>query len=334
MYARHLRKIKWVQTCNPRGLQEREKHTFRFIAAGLKIHQDASKIKMSLGAFAAAQRNADLPGSPATVRRALAGLESKGFLWRRRCRLGDDRHGLEIWLNREHWTYWTQQSAGNVCPLPAHEPTSIYIPPRQSMRLAEENTSVINSRNININSNYARARGNNNFYKFLSIHPVLLTLWCLFKGSSDMSLFHRAETEVRALERNETPDELSGVPWEQYDRHWNDMTPAVKDSFAKSSIIPQLQGKNLPAPSSPECSPRGDDSTPDPIVPPPTEEERLEIRRLIEESIASTSLPEKPAPAPAAPAPENYPEIDLNEPGMKLLLAARNRARARCVDGS
>lgn len=316
-----LQKIDWVQTVNPAGLSIRERNTFWVLLAALKRNESAVRIKITLGELASLVRRHTGIGSPATVRRALAGLQSKGFLWRRRCRLGNDRLGLELMINRERWAYWTQMSAGKVSPITAPKPpTSVYIPPRQSMGAGEDRTisqNTVNTCNININSSYARARGDNALYNFLSRHPVMLTLWCLLKGSPDMTLFDRAKREVKALQAHQTPEELSGVPWEDLERNWDDMIPAVRESYTKSQILPALRGESSPAPSPRPLPPSGS-------PPPSTPEQAKEIRRLIEESIASTSI--------SAPAPAECPENNLEDEGLRILLAARDRARARCVD--
>ena len=319
-----LQRISWVQTVSPAGLSQREKNAFYVLLAALRLCPDATRITSTVGELAAVHRRAGLPGSPATVRRALAGLEGKGFLWRRRCRLGPSRLGLELLVDRARWAYWTQTGAGNVTPITAPKPpTSVYIPPRQSMGAGEDRTitqSSVNTRNIDINSSYARARENNALYNWLSKHPVMLTLWCMFKGSPDMTLFDIAKREVQALEAHQTPDELSGVPWEDLERNWDDMIPSVRESYAKSQIIPALRGESSPAPETWSPSP------PPPDEPPATDEERDAIRRLIEASIESTSIPDEPAPAPA-------PAVSLlDDEQTRLLLDARARARARCID--
>lgn len=322
VFSRDLEKISWVQTVSPSGLSQREKNAFYVILSGLRICPNATRIISTIGELAAVHRRAGLPGSPATVRRAIAGLEDKGFLWRRRCRLGSARLGIEILIARDRWAYWTQTSSGNVTPITVPKsPTSVYIPPHQSMGVGDDRTitqSSVNIRDIDINSSYARARGNNALYTWLSKHPVMLTLWCMLKGSPDMTLFDRAKREIRAFEGHQTLEEPSGVPWEDLERHWNDMIPAVRESFANSQIIPALRGESSldPASSSPPSSPDA----------PATDEERNAIRTLIEASIASTSIPDEPAPAPA-------PAVSLlDDDQMRILRQARDRARARLID--
>jgi len=316
--SRDLQQISWVQTVSPAGLQQREKNLFYVLLAALRICPNASRITSTVGELAAVHRRAGLPGSPSTVRRALAGLESKGFLWRRRCRLGSSRLGLELLIDRSRWAYWTQTGAGNVTPITAPKPpTSVYIPPRQSMGAGEDRTitqSHVNTRDIDINSSYARARENNALYNWLSKHPVMLTLWCLLKGSPDMTLFDRAKREVQAVEAHQTPDDPTGVPWEDFERHWDDMLPGVRDSYARSQIVPKLRGEERPAPAPATESPS------------PPDEDREKIRCLVERSIESTSIPDEPTPAPA-------PAVSLlDDEQTRILLEARDRARARCVD--
>jgi hypothetical protein len=318
--SRDLEKISWVQTVSPAGLSQREKNAFYVLLAALRLCPQATRIVSTIGELAAVHRRAGLPGSPATIRRALAGLEEKGFLSRRRCRLGSARLGLELLVNRARWAYWTQTQVGKVVPLPK-PPTSVYIPTRQSMGAGEDRTitqDAVNSQDININSSYARARGNNALYTWLSKHPVMLTLWCLLKGSTDMELFDRAKREVKAIEAQQAPEDPTGIPWEDFERHWDDMIPAVRESYAKSQILPKLRGEESSASAS--CSPPP--SPPD--EPPATDEERARIRKLIEESIESTSLPDDPAPSPAVSL--------LDDEQTRILLEARERARARCVD--
>jgi hypothetical protein len=321
-----LQKIEWVQTVAPAGLSQREKNAFYVILAALRLVAGASRIKSSVGELAAVHRRAGVPGSPATVRRAFSGLESKGFLWRRRCRLGSDRLGIEIIVNRERWAYWLQARAGKVVPIKAPTPpTSVYIPTRQSMGAGDIRTitqSSVNTRNNSNSSNNTHKGGSKKQYKY---HPIVFTLWCVLtkaQAPDRRDLLNRADLELKARGAGVRIDPHSGTPWEQFERDWSDMTVPVRESFANSEIVPRLRGKGE------------DNSTQESITPPPsqdeppaTEDERREIRSLIEGSIASISLPEEPAPARA-----NYPEVDMTDPVMRELAGMRDRMRARRID--
>lgn len=313
-------RISWVQTTAPADLLPRERKAFWVLLAARRLCPHADRALISVGELAGVHRRAGLPGSPATVRRALAGLEDRGYLRRRRFRVGDACRGLELVFDPDRWAYWLRRRSDRVTPITAPKsPTSVYIPVRQSMGAGEDRTStrsVVNTCNNSINSSYARARGNNNLYSFLSKHSVLLTLWVMLRNT-DVELFDRARTEVAALEAGRIPEESSGVPWEDYERNWTDMAPEMRETFATTQILPRLRGGRLPAP------PPAEMAAPEPKTDPTESTE--EIRRKILRSLKG-QLP----PTPSPPTPE--PDVDLIADDLAVLLAARARCRARGID--
>lgn len=310
-----LRSLQWAATQSPAGLCDREMRLFQLLAAAQKRKPGATRLNATVGDLVRAHREIKLgTTSPSTIRRALAGLEAKGYLIR--------RHGfgsLDVRFNVSRWVYWTQRRAGNICPMP-NEPTSVYIPLRQSIRAGHDRTntrSIVNTQNIsNKTCNHARARER---FNFLSTHPVLLTLWCILRGSPDISLYNRAEREVLALDHGAGSVDTTGIPWEDYARNWADMLPATRDAFARSQILPRLRD------SSRETCPPADVAEGVAISTPATPADLSpdEIRTAI---LASLNPPSESPPDP-------YPEIDLTDPEMRALVLERDRLRRRAVDG-
>lgn len=311
--------IQWCITWNPGGLSDRSRRVFQLFATAIRMKPGAIRIVSTVGEIARAIRTANLGDcSPSTVRRALAELEGLGYLRRRRASFGPAHHQLTIDLVVARWSHWSRAPKKPKCP------TSCYISPRQSMGPGEDRTSTksrVNTCNNNINSsNPARARANNSKYDFLACHPVLLTLWVLLRGTPDVSLYNRAERECRAEIAGVEVAHPSGVPWPDYERHWTDMLPEMRDTFAKTQILPRLR-RGIRRDTKEEDTGTGTGTGSVAELAETSDEIRERILRSLSGSGMSADSISRPAP-----------EIDWSDPDMRALELVRARTARRGID--
>jgi hypothetical protein len=196
----------------------------------------AEFVRCTVGHLSSVLLRVGLEGSPSTIRRALSSLEALGFLSRRRCRLGPDRLGLLIQIHRDRWQFWLK-------PRQEKPPTSVYIPPRQSIGPGDDRT--ITTPRVNLpdsveNKNKPQESGQ----KIHRYHPIVYTLMCLLnrQGASDRkALLRRAEGEIALEASGLEVVNHSGIPWEQYERAWREMSVATREPFAAAEIVPRLR---------------------------------------------------------------------------------------------
>jgi DNA-binding transcriptional ArsR family regulator len=243
---RTLDAISWVSTVHPGNLCRRERHLFWVLLALLRMEPSAELVRCTVGQLASVLRRVGLEGSPSTIRRALSSLEALGFLSRRRCRLGPDRLGLLIQIHRDRWQFWLK-------PRQEKPPTSVYIPPRQSIGPGEDRT--ITTPRVNLpdsveNKNKPQESGQ----KIHRYHPIVYTLMCLLnrQGAPDRkALLRRAEGEIALEASGLEVVNHSGIPWEQYERAWREMSVATREPFAAAEIVPRLREAINPRPDEP-----------------------------------------------------------------------------------
>lgn len=324
-----LQAIQWVNTTSPCGLSDREMDLFHVLGSAIRMNPGRNWIRCTVAELARVHVSCHVRSkcSPSTVRRALAGLESKGYLARRRCRVGDASRGLDIILCLDKWSFWTKHTVGNVTPISSREkPTSVYISPRQSILLDEDRTRTthsVNTRNSRVNNRNNTHKGEHK--KIYKYHPIVFTLWCVLtkaKAPDRRNLLNRAEIELKAASAGVELRNHTGVPWEQYSRQWRDMLPPVRESFARSQILPKLRGAVEVTgfnPVSPPDPPPGE--VPQEVATP------AEIRELIEQSMKSPPPPAAPKPPPSPPA-----EMSLDSRELLILERARRVAGGRGVD--
>lgn len=302
--------IQWVSTSStPDDLLDREKRMYQLLTSAILMNQNASILKTTMRDLANVHEKSNLGScSPATARRALAGLEAKGFLVRCNCRLGDDAYGLKIVLNLDRWTYWTQKKSSNVIPLP----TSSHISPRHSMESGGETTTlVVNSQDpvSKINDTH---KGGSKKYNW---HPVVFSILRVLtkaQATDKWQIVNRAKFECEALSVGAHLSNPIGVPWELYERQWRDMTKPMREQFVRTQILPVFRQENTLSHNVVSRETLCDDVG-----------QNEDIRAIIEQSIASVRMPKK-----SAETPRNYPEIDENDPVMRELIALRDKKTA------
>lgn len=320
--------IQWVTTASPGGLSDREMSLFQLLSSAIRMNPGSNTIRCTVAHLARAQELAHLRShcSESTTRRALASLEAKGYLYRKRCRLGSASSGLELVLSLERWAYWTRRRVGNVSPIPSPQPVLSHTNPHQSKRPGEDRTRTntgVNSCNLDKNRNNMH-KGGSKKYRF---HPIVFTLWCYLtktKAPDRRALVDRADLEIRAAGAGVVVANPTGVPWQQYAAQWRDMLPPVRESFAGSQIVPLLRG----------ALPVGDRSSGRPVPPPELEDSSPasseEIRELIRLSLSPSRS--SVGARQVAPAPENNDRSKLSKCELELLCRARDRGRARGID--
>ena len=320
--------IQWVTTASPGGLSDREMSLFQLLLSAIRMNPGSNTIRCTVAHLARAQELAHLRShcSESTTRRALASLEAKGYLHRKRCRLGSASSGLELVLSLERWAYWTRRRVGNVSPIPSPQPVLSHTNPHQSNRPGEDRTRTntgVNSCNLDKNRNNMHKGGSKN-YRF---HPIVFTLWCYLtktKALDRRALVDRADLEIRAAAAGVVIANHTGIPWEQYSVQWRDMLPPVRESFAGSQIVPLLRG----------ALPVGDRSSGHPVPPPELEDSSPasseEIRELIRLSLSPSRS--SGGAREVDTAPENTEGSKLSVSELELLSRARDRDRSRGID--
>lgn len=214
--------------------------------------------------------------SVSTLRSALRELETMGYLYRRRCRLGHDKAGASIVLHLERFTFWTQIRRQNVTPLPTSEHNSSC---QQNLPGDDrKNTSsVVNSQNSSEkrkDRSNAHARSKNSAKKY---HPVVYTLMCVLPRSPEK--WQMIEIARREISIGASPD--SGIDWPYFTRLWPALDPdpgGRRESTARREIVPLLyraisEGGNR-NPNSP---------------PPPPDDDPETIKNVISDFLASVA---------------------------------------------
>jgi hypothetical protein len=334
--SQNLDSIQWINTSSPSGLSDREMDLFHLFVSALRMNPGRDRIRCTVAQIARALVSAHVRShcSPSTVRRSLAGLELRGFVHRRNCRLGSASKGLELIFCLDKWAYWTKSRSGNVSPINTKSPTCVYIDPRQSICQGEDRTSTNNRVNsCNYNNNKKDMHKGDSNKKVYRYHPIVFTLFCCLtklKAPDRRVLIDRAEIEIKAASSGVVISNHTGIPWEQYSRQWRDMLPPVRESFARSQILPRLRS---------QCSgdgevPRPDGEVPRPIGPPhcavdqpSSPADQKKIRELIRQSLVQSESP--PAAGSVSSAP---PQTLLQGGELEVLLLARARARSRGID--
>lgn len=292
-----------------------------------------------------------------TVERAHEELIEKGYIRTANYRPGERAKGALIVFNMAAFTYWTQKQTGPVYPLPtsshnvvSRETMCDNSAPTTSCRASEfttersQVTPQYTTKSVNDKPRAgARANdthGKNATPKVASQKPrkrknaVLFSLGCVLSVVGDLhradrrAARARADCEVKALAGGVELVNPSGVDWAYWEKRWGEMSIAVRESTIHREILPLLLGRSTPPPAIPATSPPPEELEELAAAEPsPTAEQIRSVREALEERF---TLPREsnPAPAPAA----NYPEVDASDPDMRLLLEARERCRARCVN--
>lgn len=276
-----------------------------------------TEIRAPMGVIAdAVFRAQGQTSSVSTLRTALRELEAKGYLYRRKCRLGHDKEGASIVLAIERFTYWTQIQRQNITPLPTHA----HLSPCQQ-KLPDDDrrntSSVVNSQNsFNKRKDRSRARTcSNKSAKIQKYHPIVYTLMCVLPQTPDKSkMLNIARREISTGDSRE-----SGVDWPYFSRLWPALDPnpgGRRETTARHEIVPLLY----------RAISRGVNRTQDIETTP--EESPESIRAMIQASLASVSLDESNGGEPAEPAePAIEQENSLSRDELEILVGAKKAVK-------
>jgi hypothetical protein len=312
------------------------------------VRMDFGGITAPMGAIADAIYRASHgeAGSVRTLQRANSELEERGYIRSANYRPGERAQGAVIYFNLEAFAYWTGRQTGPVIPLPT---PSHNVVSRETMcdtavhttdcRGSEVtgNRSFLTPRDpgVKTTSQRAVARASNTTSPRRKRNAVLFSLGVVLAATGDLhrtdrrAARARARCEIDAIAAGLELVNPSGVDWPYWSKRWGDLAIEVRESTIRREILPMLLGRPTPPP--PIREPLPSPELPElPTVPAPTAEEVRAARLALEERF---SIPAEASPPPAAPAAAEYPEIDPTDPEMALLLAARERARARAVNG-
>jgi hypothetical protein len=307
------------------------------------VRMDFGGITAPMGAIADAIYRASHgeAGSVRTLQRANNELEERGYIRSANYRPGKPK-GAVIFFNLEAFAYWTGRTTGPVIPLPtpSHNvvscetlcDTAAHTTDCRGSEVTTERSSLSSQDpGVKTTSQRAGARASNTSSPRRRKNAVLFSLGVVLAATGDLhrtdrrAARARARCEIEALAAGLELVNPSGVDWAYWDKRWAELPIAVRESTVRREILPLLLGRPTPPPPIREPLP----SPELPTVPAPTAEEVRDARLALEERF---SIPEEASPPPAAPAPAEYPEIDPTDPEMALLLAARERARARAVN--
>jgi hypothetical protein len=272
-----------------------------------------------------------------TLQRANKELAEKGFICPVKYRPGKRARGAVICFCLEAFAFWTKISVKNVSPLP----TQTHISPDATSCHTSDRTrdkSSSNSPDLTKNEHTkprAGARANQKTSrrkKNAVLFSVVIVLSKMAMHRADRRAARaRAEIELKAAVAGVELINPSGVDWAYWDKRWPELSIPVRETVASREIVPRLLGRDqIVAGELDHQVVAGELKQLDHEVVgtesnPPTEEE---IRRVIADLESKFSVPKDKAPAPTA----GYPEVDANDPDMRLLLEARDRCRSRCVN--
>jgi hypothetical protein len=282
-----------------------------------------------------------------TVERAHEELIAKGYIRTANYRPGERAKGALIFFNMAAFTYWTQKQTGPVYPLPtsshnvvSRETMCDNSTPTTSCRASEFTTerSQVTPQYLTKSENNKHRAGaraiKTSSRSRRKKNAVLFSLGCVLSVVGDLhradrrAARARADCEVKALAGGVELVNPSGVDWAYWETRWDEMSIAVRESTIHREILPLLLGRPTPPPAILTASPPPELEELAAAEPPPTSEQIRAVREALEERF--TLRESNPAPAPPA---ANYPEVDSSDSDMRLLIEARERCRARCVNG-
>lgn len=323
-------------------LTPRARRTLAVYVVLVKMGFDAVAAPMGAIADAVHRSSHGEARSIRTLQRSNLELQERGFISCANYRPGVHSKGAVIWLNTDAFTFWTRQPSENISPLPtqAHNVVSRETLCDDSLHTTSCHPSDRTRDNSSLNSQYSsknintkqRASARANYKK--STRPrknaVLYTVGIVLSGmtlhrADRRAARDRAECELKAIGAGVELVNPSGVDWDYWGKRWNELGIPVRETTAAREIVPRLLGHRIPdcLPQAPELPAEDLDDLSAEQLSPPTADEIRSVREHLE---AKFSIP---APKQTAPEPAAYPEIDLSDPGMKVLFEARERARAR-----
>lgn len=178
--------------------------------------------------------------SVTTLRTAFRELESKGFITRKRCRLGKDVTGALIQIHVERFVFWTRIRTLNITPYPTRCDNSRpqQVSPGDDRRIT---SGVVNSQDSSIkrkDGSNARTHSKKSA-KIHRYHPIVFTLLCVLPRSPQKkAAIQLAEREIAS---GSSPQ--SGIDWPHFSQLWRALDPSPgggRERTARREIAPLL----------------------------------------------------------------------------------------------
>lgn len=301
------------------------------------VKMDYSGVDAPMGAIADAMYRSSHGEAKSirTAERANDELESHGYIsaehrshpWRYK--------GAHIIFNIDAFAYWTQKPVKNVQPLPISnsekmcsdvtQPTTCRPSERTKTDPRVNTPQIIPSKN---KEPRAGARSNNNNKQ--KRRNAVWTSVTIVLGK--MRLYRRdrksarelAKCEIAAMKAGVEIVHPSGVDWSYWTKRFADMPIDARESTAKREIVPLLLGwgNRNANPIAPPPNRVNLEST---VIPPE------DIRAVREQLEAAFSFPksQKTETPTQTETPGNTPCDSMDDDELRVLLAARDRARSR-----
>ena len=248
--------------------------------------------------------------------RALEGLEKKGFIFRRKFRVGPNKFNTKIYFNESSFRWYLQKSTQNVTPTHTYTHTCTPLPSGQQDLRTKNNGVLLSSSIPNLLDCNRRARTVKQNPKIASyLLPILITLRAMMPGARRIGLGSGAERALilrRAERELSSGDYVSGVDWQYWaSRPWKELSHAQRDNIACTEIIPYLVA--------PDYGKR-------------TKDDRLDKLLSAFKTVREDPIPD-PIPREQVASSSPPPDSILDTDEFRVLLEARERGRARSRAG-
>lgn len=325
------------------SISPRARRTLAVYVALVKMDYDGIAAPMGAIADAVWRSSHGEAKSIRTLERANRELQDKGFIRMKTFRPGERSKGAVIHFDIASFSYWTKRTIRNVSPLPT---PSYNVVSRETMcdnsahttscRTSDrtKDNSRVNTPNIPLVSNKeprgARAINTNGKKpERPRRNPVLFSLVKVLSAAAGLhrsdrqAAQARAEVEIKAAVAGVALVNPSGIDWAYWSARFDEMPIAVRESTIRREILPALLGRGgSPAEPAPRVEAFEEIPTDN-----PTADDIRAARLALEKAVSLPAVSTEPK------APADYPDIDRSDPDMLLLLAARERTRARAVNG-
>lgn len=322
------------------SISPRARRTLAVYVALVKMEYDGIAAPMGAISDAVWRSSHGEAKSIRTLERANRELQDKGFIRTKNFRPGERSKGALIYFDIAAFSYWTKRTIRNVSPLPT---PSYNVVSRETMCDSSSHTTSCRTSDrtkdnprvntptipLSCNNKPRGARAINTKGERPRRNPVLFSLVKVLTAAAGLhrsdrrAAQARAEIEIKAAGAGVGLVNPSGIDWAFWSERFDAMTIPVRESTIRREILPLLLGGGSAA----EPPPRVEAFEETPTETPTAED--IRSARIALEKAVSLPMPIIAEPPP----PANYPEIDTSDPDMRLLLAARERTRARAVNG-
>jgi len=223
-----LSRVSFTVSLSAERLSPLERQWFSFFVAVAKL--GFSGICTSIGFLTESEFSANhRTRSERSTYRALAGLENKGFIHRKKCRLGADKFQTTIHFDPDSFAFYLQKRSKNVSPLPAISHIDTHLPSWQ------EDKYTNNSHDLTPNLISYKLKSKKYTKKTDEyLHPILYTLFCVLTGAALKIAIPRTRREL------DTGTNESGIDWAYWSERWTSLPIEHREETARRDFIPSL----------------------------------------------------------------------------------------------